>query len=159
MRNIAVTMECFIRKGNKYLMLHRAPHKRIMPDVWMAPGGHREINEGLFEATKREVLEETGLAIKNLQIKAVGNALLKDLKQELYFHMITADYESGTLIQSQHDGEFVWLTEQEIKKLNNLLAELEPVIGYILNPKAPIVSYKAVYMQGNELESFEIEKT
>ena len=27
----------FCKKGNKYLMLHRGAHKRIMPDVWMAP--------------------------------------------------------------------------------------------------------------------------
>ena len=41
-RNIAVTLECFVKKDGKYLMLHRNPKKRIMPDVWMAPGGHRE---------------------------------------------------------------------------------------------------------------------
>ncbi len=37
-RNIAVTLECFVRKGGKYLMLHRNEDKRIMPGVWMAPG-------------------------------------------------------------------------------------------------------------------------
>ena len=84
-RNIVVTLECFVKKGNKYLMLHRGAHKRIMPDIWMAAGGHREFNEGLFECARREVLEETGLTIKNIRVKAIGNAYVKDLQQEFFF--------------------------------------------------------------------------
>src|SRR5579864_2542948 len=80
-RNILVTLECFVKKDNTYLMLHRNKDKRIMPDVWMAPGGKREFNEGLFECARREVLEETGLEIKNLRIKVSGNGYLKDLDQ------------------------------------------------------------------------------
>lgn len=85
-RNISVALECFIKKDGKYLMLHRNPTKKIMPGVWMAPGGKREHNEGLFECARREIFEETGLKIKNLQIKATGNAYLKDLDLEVYFH-------------------------------------------------------------------------
>ena len=55
-RNIVVTFECFVKKDDKYIMLHRKADKRIMPDVWMAPGGHREFNEGLFEAARREIM-------------------------------------------------------------------------------------------------------
>src|SRR3990170_1054789 len=121
-RNIAVTLECFVRKGDKYLMLHRSKDKRIMPDIWMAPGGHREFNEGLFECAKREIREETGLEIKNLRIKAVGNAFLKDLNQEFFFHFVFADYASGEVKQSIKDGELVWVTPEEMLKLDNLLA-------------------------------------
>jgi len=86
-------LECFVKKDEKYLMLHRSPKKRIMPDVWMAPGGHIEFSEGLFEAAKREVMEETGLKIKNIKIRANGVAYLKDLDEELYFYFLTADYD------------------------------------------------------------------
>ncbi|PJE62811.1 hypothetical protein COU88_03005, partial [Candidatus Roizmanbacteria bacterium CG10_big_fil_rev_8_21_14_0_10_39_6] len=85
-RNILVTLECFVHKDGKYLMLHRNADKRIMPGVWMAPGGKREFNEGLFEAARREVLEETGLVIKNLRIKVAANAYMKDIDQEVFFH-------------------------------------------------------------------------
>lgn len=96
-RNIAVSLECFIKKGDTHLMLQRNPQKRIMPGMWMAAGGHREFNEGLFACVRREVLEETVLKIKNLCIKATGNAYVKDIDQEFYFHMVTAEYESGEL--------------------------------------------------------------
>ncbi len=140
-------------------MLHRARHKRIMPDVWMAPGGHIEFNEGLYEAARREVLEETGLKIKNIRIKAVGTAFLKDLNQELFFHFVFADYAGGELVQNEHDGELAWLTPKEISKLPTLLAETREILPYLFKNNGKIISYKAVYKQGNEMTSFQLEKS
>ncbi len=158
-RNIVVTLECFVKKGNKYLMLHRGAHKRIMPDVWMAAGGHREFNEGLFECARREVLEETGLTIKNIRVKAIGNAYVKDLQQEFFFHMLLADYAGGTLKTSDEDGRFEWLTKEEIIKLDKLLPELKHIITHILSSNDKIISYKAYYEKGTEMSLFELEKS
>ncbi|MEK7533716.1 MAG: NUDIX domain-containing protein [Patescibacteria group bacterium] len=157
-RNIAVALECFVKKDGKYLMLHRSKNKKIMPDVWMAPGGKREFNESLFEAARREIKEETGLEIKNLRIKATGNAYLKDLDQELYFHFIVGDYAGGKLKQNSEDGEFMWLTPKEISKLNNLLSEIREVMPYIFTNDDKVISYKAVYEKGNKMVDFQIEK-
>lgn len=157
-KNSVATLECFVQKDGKYLMLHRSAIKRIMPDVWMAPGGHREFNEGLFECARREVFEETGLSIKNLRVKVIGNAYLKDLDQEFHFHLLVADYAGGELIPKIDDGEFVWLTPEEILKLPTLLAELKHVIPHITSDSKDVVSYKAVYEKGNEMSFFEIEK-
>ena len=123
----------------------------------MAPGGHREFNEGLFEAARREVMEETGLEIKNLRLRAVGNAYLKDLETEFYFFMVLADYDKGKLVENTKDGKFVWLTESEIMGKDNLLAELKHVLPHILSDKGGVLSYKAVYDKGNVMTEFEIE--
>ncbi|QQG44029.1 MAG: NUDIX domain-containing protein [Candidatus Roizmanbacteria bacterium] len=156
-RNIIVTVECFVKKDGKYLMLHRNKNKKIMPDVWMAPGGKREFNEGLFECARREIQEETGLTIKNLRVKSTGNAYLKDLDQELYFHFVIADFESGELKQNPEDGEFVWLFPDEISKLDNLLSEIHYVLPYLFSDDDKVVSYKAVYDKGNNMVEFELE--
>jgi len=156
-RNIAVTLECFVKKDGKYLMLHRSPTKRIMPDVWMAPGGHREFNEGLLACTRREVLEETGLTIKNIRIRATGNAYLKDLDEEFYFHFLVADYAGGTLVPLVKDGEFKWLTPEEILTLPTLLAELKYVLTQVFSDDPRILSYRAVYDKGNTMMEFAIE--
>ncbi|MBI4225929.1 NUDIX domain-containing protein [Candidatus Roizmanbacteria bacterium] len=155
-RNIAVTLECFVKRDNKYLMLHRNKDKRIMPDVWMAPGGHREFNEELFECARREILEETGLRIKNLRIRAIGNAYLKDLDQEFYFHFIFADFVGGKLKQNIKDGKLVWLTQEKIKKSENLLAEIREILPYIFSGTEEIISYKAVYEKGNKMTNFQL---
>ena len=156
-RNILVTLECFVQKDGKYLMLHRNADKRIMPNVWMAPGGKREFNEGLFAATRREILEETGLTINNLRVKATGNAYLKDLDQEVFFHFVFADYAGGELHQHPEDGELKWLTPQEIIKLDNLLAEIKEIAPILFSDTNEVISYEAVYEKGNELADFKIE--
>ena len=159
LRNISVTLECFIKKGDKYLMLQRNSKKRIMPGVWMAPGGHREFNEGLFECARREILEETGLKIKNLRIKAVGNAHLKDLKQEIFFTFVFADYESGELKNDLNEGTLAWLTPSEIANLDNLLAEIKYTLPDLFKDNSKVISYKAIYEKGNKLTSFNLEKS
>lgn len=156
--NILVTLECFVQKDGKYLMLHRNADKRIMPNVWMAPGGKREFNEGLFAAARREILEETGLTIENLRVKATGNAYLKDLKQEVFFHFVFADYAGGELHQQPEDGELKWLALEEIMELDNLLAEIKQVAKLIFDGTDQIVSYTAVYEKGNQLSEFQIEE-
>ncbi len=155
-RNVLVTLECFVKKDGKYLMLHRNKNKKIMPDVWMAPGGKREFNEGLFSCARREIKEETNLEIKNIQVKAIGNAYLKDLDSELFFHLLTADYAGGTLKETPKDGELVWLTPEEISKLPNLLAELKEVLPYLIGDQG-IISYTAEYEKGNEMTYFQTE--
>ncbi len=123
----------------------------------MAPGGHIEFSEGLFEATRREVLEETGLAIKNIRIKAVGTAYLRDLNQELFFHFVFADYAGGKVMQNEHDGELAWLTPKEIEKLPTLLAEIRKILPYLFKNNGKIISYKATYKNGNKMTAFELE--
>lgn len=157
-RNIAVTLECFVKKDGKYLMLHRSPNKRIMPDVWMAPGGHREFNEGLFACARREVKEETGLEIKNLKVIATGNAYLQDLDQEFFFHFVEADFAGGEVIPEPENGELVWLTPAEMLEKKNMLAEIHEILPYLFKKGGEVISYSAVYKSGNELLEIEIEK-
>ena len=128
-----------------------------MPDVWMAPGGKRDFNEGLFECARREIREETNLEIQNLRVIATGCALLKDINMELYFHFVGADYKSGEIPSDPEDGELRWLSLEEILGLDNLLAELKEVLPVILKANAPLVSYKAVYEQGNDMSFFAFE--
>ncbi len=156
-RNIAITLECFVKKNNQYLMLHRHPSKKIMPDVWMAPGGHQEAGEGLFECARREVREETGLEIKNLHVKAIGTAYIGDLDTEFHFHLVMADYDHGDLKPNITDGQFKWVTLDEIKKLPNLLAELHEISEYLFDGTKKVISYKATYDKGNHMTQFTLE--
>lgn len=156
-RNIIVALECFVKKDGKYLMLHRNSDKKILPNVWLAPGGKIEFNEGLFECARREIREETGLEINNLRIKATGNGYMKDLNEEVFFHFVFADYAGGILKNNPPDGELRWLTVEEILKLDNLLAEIHQVSSFIFDDTDNVISYKAVYEKGNKLSSFVLE--
>lgn len=158
MTEIIASLECYVKKDGKYLMLHRDRNKRIMPGVWMAPGGKREFGEGLFECARREIFEETGLKINNLRVKATGIVYIKDLDLQLLVNFLTAEYASGKLKQNPEDGELVWLKPEEILKLDNLLEELKHVLPFVFNDAKDVVSFRSVYSKGNNMVEFELEK-
>ena len=141
-----------------FVYLTKEFHYAIEQDSIEVVSGAIDEGETAFEAAKREILEETGLSIKNLRIKATGNAFLKDLNLELYFHFIFADYEMGKLLTQAEDGELVWLSKKEIGKLENLLAEIRELLPYLFKESNRVISYKAVYEKGNKMTEFCIEK-
>ena len=46
--------------------------------TWTVPGGKLHFQEGLREAAAREVLEETGIKVKNLEIISISNDIVFD---------------------------------------------------------------------------------
>lgn len=157
-RKVITTLECYIKDGDKYLMLKRANDKKILPGVMMGPGGKREFNEGLFECARREVREETGYEIKNLRIMCHGTGVLEDINLELQWHFLEAELAGGEFMPEEGIGEFEWLTVEEILEKPYLLAELKYILPIITQPNPPVISYKVVYSTGNNLKSIEIER-
>ncbi|OGY15646.1 MAG: hypothetical protein A2784_04510 [Candidatus Chisholmbacteria bacterium RIFCSPHIGHO2_01_FULL_48_12] len=157
-RSIIVGLQCFVRKKGKYLMLKRHESKQIMPGVWMAPGGTREHSEGLFTCARREIWEETGLKIKNLQVRAVGTAYLRDLDQEIHFHFLRADFAAGKLKPETDVGKLQWLEPKGILRLENLLSEHKHILPHVFGDDLRVISFRCVYSRGNDLEDIIIEK-
>lgn len=157
-RPMIAGLQCFVRKNGKYLMLKRHDSKQIMPGVWMAPGGTREFSEGLFACARREILEEAGLKIKNLSVRAVGVAFLKDINQEIHFHFLTADFAAGKLKPETGVGKLEWLKPEEILLLENLLSEHTHILPHVFSKKPQVISFRCVYSKGNDLEEITVEK-
>ncbi|MNI52536.1 putative mutator protein MutT4 [compost metagenome] len=72
--------------------------------MWKLPGGFIELGESAEEAGRREVWEETGLNIKNLQLIGVfsgKNYFAKLPNGDEYYHVtiayVTKDISSGEL--------------------------------------------------------------
>ena len=71
-KHTIATVQCFIKKNDQYLMLLRDDKKELLPNILVAPGGHKKFSEGIFECAKREIREETGIEICKIQLKAIG---------------------------------------------------------------------------------------
>jgi 8-oxo-dGTP diphosphatase len=56
-----------IDRNGALLMQHRDGHARISPNQWGIPGGRIEPGETPIVAAHRELLEETGLVVADLQ--------------------------------------------------------------------------------------------
>ena len=62
---MAVGNWALIHRQGKFLILKRNKKEILGPGAWSVPGGKSEIGKDCYENLKREVLEETGLKIKN----------------------------------------------------------------------------------------------
>lgn len=83
----------FIFKDGKFLMGRR--RNAHGDGTWSIPGGHLEFGETFEDTAKREVLEETGLAIKNVRFGAVTNDYFKNEDKHYVTIWMLSNWESG----------------------------------------------------------------
>jgi 8-oxo-dGTP pyrophosphatase MutT (NUDIX family) len=105
-----------IRKHDKY-------------GIWLAVGGHVELNEDQIEAAKRECLEEVGLAIKihnedeykefeagrkNIPCPAFMNRHFVNQTHEHIDFIYFATSETDTVVPENETDIWLWLTKEEV---------------------------------------------
>lgn len=62
---------------------------------WQFPGGHLEYNESVASCARREVLEETGLSVKNFRHLGFTDKTF-DMAQRKYITLlVSCDYDAG----------------------------------------------------------------
>ena len=82
------------------------------------PGGHVESNESVAESMIREIKEETGLTISNLQFCGIKDWIEFDGSRYMVFLYKTNTYSGN--IQSSSEGEIFWMPLEELKKKETL---------------------------------------
>lgn len=90
---IRIGIGVFVFRNGKFLMGRR--RNAHGDGTWSAPGGHLEFGETFEDTAKREVLEETGLKIKNVRFGAVTNDYFKDDDKHYVTIWVLSDWESG----------------------------------------------------------------
>ena len=125
--SIILTNMCMIYDGDRVLVQDKKD------DSWGGitfPGGHVENGESLTDAVIREVYEETGLIVSELQLCGIKNWFNNDGSRYMVIFYKT-DKFSGE-IKSSEEGEVFWTTVDEMKKMN--LAEgMDMMLELFLN--------------------------
>lgn len=86
-RNPVPTVDIIIRINQAIVLIER----RNPPYGWALPGGFVDYGESLEIAAKREALEETGLAVKNLQQFRAYSDPKRDPRQHTISYVFTAE--------------------------------------------------------------------
>lgn len=95
----------------------RAPNK----DQWAIPGGKVRPGEPLKEAVEREILEETGVAIRVAELAYQFEFIEHDEEGGLRYHYVVldyfADYLSGEPCAGDDAAEASWVAFEELDGL------------------------------------------
>ncbi|KAI3976849.1 hypothetical protein MKX01_008707 [Papaver californicum] len=90
----------FIIKGNKTLMGRR--RSSIGDSTFALPGGHLEFGESFEECALREVKEETGLDINNIEFVTITNNIVLDEPKPSHYVIILM---RAKLVDSQQEPQ------------------------------------------------------
>ena len=127
-----VAITAIVVKDGKYLITKRSSKKKRFPNMWVVPGGRLETSDyvdlkkdtenywyNVLEKTlKREVKEETGIEIKNIEYITSLACIHKDGAPSLVISCI-ADYVSGEVVlQEDEVDECSWVSLKEAKDYN-----------------------------------------
>lgn len=106
-----LTNMCMVYDGTRILV-----QDRINPD-WPGitfPGGHIELRESFVESVIREIKEETGLTISNLQLCGVKQWTHREGKYRYIVFLYKTDTYSGE-IKSSSEGKVFWIEKSKLK--------------------------------------------
>ncbi len=106
-------------------------------DFWTIPGGHIELDEPAEEALKREILEETGLEIKNIEPISFSEGINPEFfykKKHFIFLSYLAELAGGEIKPSEEMTEYLWATPEKVSKLK-ITDSVKPLIKYYLERK------------------------
>lgn len=85
-------------RGDEFLLIRRGKEPRR--GEWSLPGGRQELGETVFEAGRREILEETNLEIENLELVDVVDSINRDPDGTVRTHYTLVD-----LVARSPEGE------------------------------------------------------
>ena len=122
-----IVITAIIIKDGKYLITRRAPTKKRFGGMWTVPGGKLETSDYmnlpkdtkdywynvLEQVLRREVKEEVGLAIKNIEYVTSLATIHADGAPSLVISCM-ADWESGEVVlQESETDQFAWVSLEE----------------------------------------------
>ncbi|HLV33997.1 MAG TPA: NUDIX domain-containing protein [Spirillospora sp.] len=138
---------CFVLNGDDVLLMKRAPHKRVFPNRYNGVGGHIERHEDPYNSARREILEETGLEVFDLRLRAIYNVDAGEATGILLFVFTCTSIDRNLRLDSD-EGTLHWIPRREVAQLD-LVEDLPVILPRILNmapDAAPLfvhVSYDA----------------
>ncbi|MDE2514505.1 MAG: NUDIX hydrolase [Rhodospirillales bacterium] len=109
-----------VLRGSDVLLVRRGKPPGL--GTWTLPGGAQEVGETCEQAARRELAEETGLAVGNLMLAAVVDSIRPDLSGRVQYHYTIIDYaarwQGGEAIAGSDVSEIAWAAPDDLARFD-----------------------------------------
>jgi len=114
-----VGVGAILLRSDRILMAQRG--KEPLKGWWSLPGGAVEAGESLADAVRREMMEETGLAIRPLRVFEIFERIMRDAEGRPEYHYVLIDYICRVTGGSLRPGDDVcaveWVRRRDLASL------------------------------------------
>ncbi|UTR15977.1 8-oxo-dGTP diphosphatase [Salipaludibacillus sp. LMS25] len=147
-----VTNNILIRDGEVLLL------KKPSRGWWVAPGGKMELRESILESATREYKEETGILLRDPQLRGIFTFVIEEkgevVKEWMMFTFRSSDF-SGHLLPVSPEGELAWVPIEQINDLPMAMGDYL-IFEHVLT-KPGILYGTFTYSTDMELLSYRLE--
>ena len=100
------------------LLLKRSEDEDVFPNLWDIPGGTLEDGEDPEIGMRREIMEETGLNVKEISLVACASNIDTNKNKQFILLEFITQYIGGTLILNPKEHqEYRWVVFSDLKNL------------------------------------------
>ena len=148
------TTLCYIEKDGAYLMMHRTKKENDENrDKWIGIGGKLEDGETPYDCARREIFEETGVKVTDLNYRGVIT-IVSDLYGTEYMHLFTATEFEGEIDYNCNEGNLEWVKKEVVPTLP--IWEGDKIFFDLIEKEKRFFSLKLCYV-GDTLVSHTLE--
>jgi 8-oxo-dGTP diphosphatase len=144
---------CVLIRDNQVLML-----KKPRRGWWVAPGGKMEPGESVRDSCIREYREETGIYLKNPQLKGIFTFIMKEndqvLSEWMMFTFFATDSD-GMSFDESDEGKLEWQLLDQLKNLPMAAGDYH-IIDYMIHGNG-IIYGTFTYTKDFQLISYRLD--
>lgn len=144
---------CVLVKDEKILLLQK-PRR----GWWVAPGGKMETGESVRDSCIREYREETGVYLKNPQIKGIFTIIIEEkgkVTSEWMLFTFMASDSDGVNVDESEEGILSWCPIDEVRQLPMAPGDYH-ILDYMIHGKG-IIYGTFTYTPDFELISYRLD--
>lgn len=118
-----VLVNAVVEKYGKILASQRSWEETHMPGKWTVPGGKVERTKGdvwniIEETLKKEVMEETGIEIKDHAELLTNNTFIRSTGQHVVALIFLCHWKKGVAKPLEDTIDVKWVTKNQLKDLD-----------------------------------------
>lgn len=106
--NYILSVLVYALRDGEVLVMHRNKEPNL--GLWIAPGGKIEMGESPYETAEREMREETGLTVHDMQLRGLCTEVSPFEHWQWMLFIFTTSHFEGTLRPDLREGKIAWVS-------------------------------------------------